>query len=255
MKNKGIFIGIVMIFMMFILSACAKPVMTNKMASKEGKSTGEIYLYGEVHGVAKILDKELEEWEKHYNDEGMRHLFVELPYYSAEFLNMWMQADNDEILNAVYDDGEGTLTHKPEVKAFYQQIKERCPETIFHGTDVGHQYSTTGQRYLEYLKDNGLEDTEEYALTIECIEQGKYYYEHSDDVYRENKMVLNFMREFDKLSDENIMGIYGAAHTGLEAKDFTNNVACMANQLKKRYGDCIRSEDLSDLAKESNFIE
>ena len=34
-------------------------------------------------------------------------------------------------------------------------------------------------------------------------------------------MVENFTREFDKLSGESIMGIYGAAHTGLEAMDYT----------------------------------
>lgn len=70
-----------------------------------------------------------------------------------------------------------------------------------------------------------------------------------DDTYRENQMVLNFMREFDKLGNQNIMGIYGAAHTGLNSKDFYKNVPCMATQLKKRYGENITSEDLSDLAR------
>jgi hypothetical protein len=129
-------------------------------------------------------------------------------------------------------------------------LKSQCPETIFHGTDVGHQYNTTGERFLKYLQSNKLEDSEKYLLTKEVIEQGKYYYGHSDDVYRENMMVKNFTREFDKLSGESIMGIYGAAHTGLEAMDYSNSVPCMANQLKKLYGDNIHSEDLSSLAKD-----
>lgn len=250
MKNRRIFIGAIMLLLILVLSACSKSTMTNEMTSKEGKSTGTIYLYGEEHGVEKILDKELEEWEKHYNNEGMRHLFVELPYYNTEFLNSWMQADNDDILEALYTDIEGTAAHKPEVKAFYKKIKAQCPETIFHGTDVGHQYDTTGKRYLEYLKEHGLENTEEYTLAEECIAQGEYFYEHKDAVYRENEMVLNFVREFDALGNENIMGIYGSAHTGLDAKNITGDLPCMATQLKKRYGQNIQSEDLSSLAKE-----
>jgi hypothetical protein len=38
-------------------------------------------------------------------------------------------------------------------------IKNNYPETIFHGTDVSHQYETIGQFYLDYLVTNGLENT------------------------------------------------------------------------------------------------
>jgi len=44
------------------------------------------------------------------------------------------------------------------------------------------------------------------------------------------------------------MGIYGNAHTSLDAMDFTDSVPCMANQLKDIYKDIIYSEDLSWLA-------
>jgi len=37
-------------------------------------------------------------------------------------------------------------------------------------------------------------------LAHEAVKQGKYYYENSDDVYRENKMVENFIREYDALN-------------------------------------------------------
>ena len=45
---------------------------------------GEIYLYGETHGVEAILDKELELWnEYYYHNNGFRHLFIEFGYCSA----------------------------------------------------------------------------------------------------------------------------------------------------------------------------
>jgi hypothetical protein len=99
---------------------------------------------------------------------------------------------------------------------------------------------------LEYLKENDLLGTEKYMLTQEAMEQGKYYYKHSDDAYRENKMVENFIREYDKLMGENVMGIYGAAHTSFDFMDnMTNSVPSMVNQLKQRYGDAIYSENLA----------
>ena len=193
------------------------------------------------------MEKEFELWSTYYHDDGMRDLFVELPYYSAEFLNLWMQSDNDDILDQLYQDWEGTAIHSQNVIDFYKQIKHECPETIFHGTDVGHQYNTTGKRYLAYLRENGQGDgSEQYSLAQEAIKQGQYYYRHSDDVYRENTMVENFIREFDGLNGVNVMGIYGTAHTGIEGMDYaTNTVPCMANQLNRRYGEALHTKDLT----------
>ncbi len=251
MKKSKIIMLVVILIMLLLLTAC--PVSNKPVGSFEpsDKSSGQIYLYGENHGVEKILEKELEIWGEYYNKDNMRHLFIEYPYYTAEFLNLWMQSDSDNILDNIYDDLEGTAAHNPHVKEFYKKIKDRYPETIFHGTDVGHQYNTTGQTALKYLKDNNMENTEQYLLTQEAIEQGKYYYKHSDDAYRENKMTENFIREFDKLKDENVMGIYGGAHTTFGAMEYiTNSVPNMATQLKGRYGDNIFSEDLSWIVKD-----
>ena len=112
----------------------------------------QIYLYGEIHGVKKILDKEFELWNNYYHQQDMRHLFIELPYYTAEYLNIWMKSNNDQILDEIYADWQGTQVQVPEVKEFYKKIKKQCPKTVFHGTDVGHQHDTTGKRFLEYLK-------------------------------------------------------------------------------------------------------
>lgn len=233
------------------LAACSGSFAPGDITAPSSQSPGKIYLYGEQHGVDKILDKESALWHEYYHVENMRHLFVELPYYTAEFLNIWMQSDSDDILEAMYNDWIGTASHNLYIKAFYKKIKSECPETIFHGTDVGHQYHTTGERFLKYLENNSLEGSEQYLLAREAIEQGKYYYGHSDNAYRENKMADNFIREFDNLSGENVMGIYGGAHTRLDAMDYnTRSVPCMANQLKERYGDAVFSEDLAWLARD-----
>ncbi len=209
-------------------------------------SSGLIYLYGEEHGRQAILEREAEIWNTHYHEDGMRDLFVELPYYTAEWLNLWMQADNDEILETIYSDWDGTAVHVQETLEFYQRIKRDCPETVFHGTDVGHQYESTGARYLEYLVSLGQEDSERYLLAQESIEQGRHYYKRADNSYRETKMTENFVREFDRLDGRDVMGIYGSAHTGTEAMEYSEGrIPCMANQLKQRYGDALYSENLS----------
>ena len=218
---------------------------TNKSVDTVARSFAQIFLYGEKHGLDNIIKKEFEIWHEHYYNDDMRHLFLELPYYTAEFLNIWMTEENDDILDVIYNDLEGTASHVPAVKAFYKQIKAQCPETIFHGTDVGHQFFSTGERFLKYLEQNNLQDSRQYLITVEVMDQGETFYETSDDVYRENKMTENFIREFDLLDGEKIMGIYGAAHTGLNKLDYTRQVPCMANQLREYYGDIIYSENLS----------
>ena len=112
------------------------------------------------------------------------------------------------------------------------------------GRTSGHQYQSTGRRYLNDLTRQDLADSEEAQLARQNIEQGQRYYRTKDDVYRENTMVENFLREYALLNGESIMGIYGAAHTGLEALDWSGQVPCMANQLQT-YGERLHSTDLS----------
>lgn len=245
MKNKKWYALFFAIVILLGLVACG-----DETASKP---TGQIHLYGEAHADEKILQRELEIWNDYYHNEGMRHLFVEYSYGGAEFLNMWMKSDNDDILDALYEEWEGTLAYSPLVKNFYKQIKADCPETIFHGIDVGHQFNTTERRYLEYLEQKGLKNTEQYALAEEGAEQGrKFHSKEKDHVYRENTMTENFIREFDSLDGESVMGIFGSDHIGLEAMDFmTQTVPCMGNQLKQHYGDIVSSEDLIWILKET----
>lgn len=127
---------------------------------------GEIYLYGEEHSKQSILDKELSIWGEYY-EKGMRDLFVEFPYTDAQFLNLWMQADDDELLDLQFKDWGGTEGGTEVEKNFLKQIKEQYPETVFHGTDVGHTWESTGPRYLAYLEANGQKDSEEYRRAQE----------------------------------------------------------------------------------------
>lgn len=211
---------------------------------------GNIILYGEYHANKNILSKEVKIWKKNY-DKGMRHLFVEQPYYTGMLLNEWMQADGDEILQKIYDALDGTAAHDPLVWDFYQQIKRLCPETVFHGTDVGHQYDTLGKDFLSMLKERGLKDSDVYRIAEENVKQGKTFYSEGDMAYRENKMAENFQREYETLRGEDIMGIYGGAHTSMDGMDSTNTVLCMGAQLKGKYGKKIKSEDLTYLANVS----
>ena len=246
-RIKNLSFAIVLLSLL-ILASCANDLPPTEEFEP---SAGQIFLYGEAHGSEKVLAKEFELWSNYYNNDDMRHLFIEYPYYTAQFLNVWMKSDSDDILNAVYDDWAGTQSQVPAVKNYFKQIKDNCPDTIFHGTDVGHQYSTTGERYSSYLKENGMGNSDEYDLTREVIEQGKRFYGQgkSDYVYRENKMAENFIREFDRLAGESVMGIYGSAHTPVNGMAHTSNDhPGMANQLKERYGEQVHSEDISSLA-------
>lgn len=204
-----------------------------------------IYIYGEAHGVESILNKELELWKKHYS-LGYRHLFIEVAYYQGELLNLWMKSEGDEILDALFDDWKGTAAYNEFSYNFYKEIKQTCPETVFHGTDVGHQSETSGKRYLEYLENNDLSDSEKYELTLKSIKQGEYYYQTGNKLYREKAMTENFVREFESLDGLSVVGFYGASHTDPNGSVYGNkNSPSMAKRLYKIYGNNLHSKDLS----------
>jgi len=219
------------------------------------KSKGTIFLYGETHYVEAIHAHELELWRGHYA-AGLRHLFVEMPYFMAELLNMWMSEDSDHTLLTMYDECSGFFNHQLFILDFYRAIKRDTPETVFHGTDVGRAYAKTIKRYLNRLEMLGEENSMQYQNALENFAQGEYFYETHDRVYREHTLVKNFIREFDSLRGESIMGIYGAGHTWPFAMDATtNSVPCMANQLRQRYSDALQTEDLRDWVKPTEPLD
>lgn len=84
-----------------LISACFNNKTKSDASVTTSTPSGQIYLYGESHGVEEILNKEVELWCDYYHNENMRHLFIEMPYYTAEFLNIWMQSDSNDILDLV----------------------------------------------------------------------------------------------------------------------------------------------------------
>lgn len=201
-----------------------------------------IRLYGESHG--DCFDEELELWKECYAD-GCRCLFYELPYYSAEFLNIWMKEDSDILLDQLLEDiaSSNAGSYAQEFKAYLWEIKKSCPETVFYGTDVGHAYQTNGERYLRFLEEKGLKESESYLLAEECIRQGKEFYaeegKNPTSVIRENYMTANFVDAYQRCGEGKIMGIYGVYHTA------PDNPKVMAGKLHARYGDVMSSVDIS----------
>ena len=178
----------------------------------------------------------------------MRDLLIEVPSYTAQFMNLWMKAEDDAILSRLFEDLEGTLMHDQKIWDFYKSIKEQYPETVFHGFDVGHQYNTTGTRYLIGLALTGQMGSADWDETQQTIEQGKQYYQTGDDVYRENIMAENLARIFESLPmGASVMVITGSAHSNLYAMDYnTGTVPCMAGQLRQKYGAALQARNLSD---------
>lgn len=226
-------------------------------AYHSNSAQGNIYLYGEMHAEPELVEREYDLWYQYYHEKGMRHLFLEDSYYGAEFLNLWMQSDSDELLEQLRKERIGSFGASSIYKEFYKKIKRECPETIFHGTDVGHQYDTTGERYLNCLEEKGQAGSEKYKRAREVMQQGEVLYSSSEEegmAYREKKMAENFIWEYEKLKGESIMGIYGGAHVELEQVNYgTGFIDSMALQLQEKYQEKLVTEDLWDTPYESDI--
>ena len=211
-----------------------------------------IHLYGEHHGNPEHHTKQFELWHYYYHSYGMRHLFIEAPLFTAELLNIWMQEDNNDLLYMKFDMIAPRFPDRvfDNDIDFLKRIKAHMPETVFHGTDIGHQHETLGQWFLQHLRENGLEGSEQYLLTLEKIQQ-RILWEESDfnESLRAGMMVQHFVREFDRLDGESIMSLfYGAAHVELgEYIWWQGGGPTMASQLLEIYGDRLYATDLQDL--------
>ena len=215
------------------LTACGAPAET-------GAPTGEIFIYGEEHANAACLDKELALWQTCYS-QGMRHLFIEMGAGSTLLLNRWMAAEDDAYWDMVYGACEGTLFHAEVVADFYHQIKETCPDTVFHGFDIEHQYATSGEKARQLLEDEGKTDTDVYRTVEQSIKQGVMYYrrgaDDEADVQREYALAANFCTAFDALGGVSVVAFCGGAHADPNGMDHqTGTVPSMAAQIAAHYG-------------------
>lgn len=253
------FLSFSCMFAVFFLAGCQNVERNTETSSEKSKiveqdldfraaleKPGQVFLLGESHADKECLQKEFEIWYTLYHKYGFRHLFIEVGYAAAQWRNLWMKSDNDEILEQLEKDlNQAHVCSKgADVLDFYRKIKKLCPETIFYGTDIEHQHKTTGKRYLRYLEDRGLKNSEEYKRTVESIEQAKRCYACSaaGDAYHNDKLVENFRREFDALKDTNVMGIYGRYH-------IADNV--MGKRLWAIYNGNVHTKDLTK--NESDF--
>lgn len=180
-------------------------LLTILFASCTKKS--DITLFGEIHYIKEIHDKELELYRDFY-EKGGRHLFIEQGYSYAEIMNLIMK---------YYDSFEVFLS-KDRLEDdfyFYQYIKDNFPETIFHGIDV--EKTNCAEILLEQFQKNNLGTEEELKLINESIEESKIFRSFNVEAekvgFREKCMTKNFIREYNKLKGEPIFGIFGSAHT------------------------------------------
>lgn len=243
-----------LIFAMIIaISACQNN-------NAETENPAKIYLYGEEHGREADTDKEFSLWKDYYDNHGMRNLFLEVPNYVAGYLNLWMDEEDDQILEILRDQYKFSQGNKLKYYGkLLRRIKKECPQTVFHGTDISDFNDTLGQSYLKLLDKD--KDKTEIDRIKEVMDQGekrdsyiKDYKEKPEDTrlariadYREQMLVENFIYEFKNLEDKRIMGIYGAYHVSNPEKIHMGEAEIMGDQLKSHYGDIVSTNILSQI--------
>lgn len=226
------------------------------------RAESQILLCGEDHVDAACRERELALWRERYA-AGDRDLFLEMGAATAELLNRWMTTGDESFWDLVYRNWEGTLSQTPEREEFYRTIRADCPETVFHGIDMEHQYRTTGAFCLALLEKEGRQGSDVYRKVLRSVEQGERFYEgwdgdlfSRDNAYREDTLAENFRDEYESIGRRRVMGIFGAAHTDPYGPDYyTASVPSMGAQLKERYGGGILCRDLrgEDLPEETTL--
>ena len=215
------------------------------------RAESQILLCGEDHTDAGCKEQELALWRERYA-AGDRDLFLEMGAATAELLNRWMTTGEESFWDLVYWNWEGTLAQTEQTENFYRQLRANCPETVFHGIDLEHQYRTTGRFCLALLEKEGRQGSEAYRKVLRSVEQAERFYEgwdgdlfSRDNAYREETLAENFRREYESIGRRRVMGIFGAAHTDPYGPDYyTATVPSRGARLKERYGGDILCRDL-----------
>ena len=215
-----------------------------------------VLLCGEAHDDAACKEQELALWRARYA-AGDRNLFLEMGAATAELLNRWMTTGDESFWDLVYRNWEGSLSQTELTENFYRQLRADCPETVFHGIDLEHQYRSTGRFCLALLEKEGRQGTDTYRKVLRSVEQGEKFYRgwngdpysrdlySRENAYREDTLAENFRSEYESLGRKRVMGIFGAAHTDPYGLDYyTASVPSMGAQLRERFGGDILCRDL-----------
>ncbi|MCL2169371.1 MAG: hypothetical protein FWB74_05025 [Defluviitaleaceae bacterium] len=222
---------------LLIFTACGGNGYEYEYLGELPPSTGRIFMFGENHGCPRTMQRQLEIWGSFYHDHGMRHLFIEMPYFTGQLLNRWMQAEDDDIIYQLFEDWHGSYAGMQYTLEFYKAVKHYFPETVFHGSDVGHQSYSSGLRYLQLLRDEGLQYTDSYNFALENIVQFHRLMLTGCHSVRAYYKPQNFARHFDRLQGENVMAIHEMRHVAIGYDFMGLGVPSMGTTLHERYGD------------------
>jgi hypothetical protein len=120
---------------------------------KEQFDPYSIYLIGEHHGIKATYDVELA-LVKYFNQtQGVRHIFWESGYCTAELINLYLKTGNTIYIEEILKQLKGTFSYSQNYYNFLQEIYRynlTLPENKrmeFVGVDVEHQ-RRTGMYYL-----------------------------------------------------------------------------------------------------------
>ena len=215
-----------------------------------------IHLYGEVHGLDAHFIHHFYRWKYYYTYHGMRHLFIEMPFYHSFLLNLWMEEEDDKILQFLFDDIRGQYADTATRWDFYQRIKAELPNTIFHGVDMG----IPGGPLAKFMfHEHVLEDSDEFNIIQDNIMITQFFYDRFQQslAFRSVVMSRNFATLFNRLNNESVMGIFGAAHVEFgEYYYFVGGGTTLASLLAEKFGyDNIHSTNLLYLPGVPDVIE
>ena len=202
---------------LLMLAGCAgKPVQESPVATDEGIPAGQIYLYGEIHGIAAI-----EEYEAGAVEGVLRTGGCGTCLWSSRTTRPSGSTCGWTRRTMRFWSSSTRIGRARSHPAPRRWILPHHQGAVPRDGVPRHRRGPPVRQHrgpLPRLSGGaGLADTEDYRLTLEAIQQGKTFAERGSDIYRENRMAENFIREFDALDGESVMGIYGAAHTDPDA--------------------------------------
>ena len=86
-KRQTVTVGKAILLFSIVLATLITTAACASMDTRAQRSTGQIFLYGEAHGIERIINRQLEIWYEYYHNRNMRHMFIESGFFTAEFLN------------------------------------------------------------------------------------------------------------------------------------------------------------------------